>query len=95
MSSSTGPLGRRNILRRTGFAALAIFGTGTLAACTSAVGEQQAAAGDDAKPVRIGERSQHREQPFTRHHQPIAPRYTCKIFLTPERVKGPPPCPFP
>ncbi|WP_433658472.1 ABC transporter substrate-binding protein [Nocardia sp. CA-128927] len=54
MSSSPGGLDRRNFLRGTGIVALAIFGTGALAACTSAVSEQQAAGGDNAAPVRGG-----------------------------------------
>ncbi|WP_406232434.1 ABC transporter substrate-binding protein [Nocardia sp. NBC_01009] len=54
MSSSPGPLGRRNFLRTTGIAAFAILGTGALAACTSAVNEQKSAGGDNATPVRGG-----------------------------------------
>lgn len=54
MSSAPGALGRRHFLRSASIAALAIAGTGTLAACTSAVNERRAGAGDDATPVRGG-----------------------------------------
>ncbi|WP_040831982.1 ABC transporter substrate-binding protein [Nocardia jiangxiensis] len=45
---------RRHLLRAASVTALAILGAGTLAACTSAVGEQRAAADENAKPVRGG-----------------------------------------
>ncbi|MFE2957636.1 ABC transporter substrate-binding protein [Nocardia tengchongensis] len=53
MNSSPGDLHRRNFLRGSAVAALAIFGGGALAACTSAVSRQRG--GDDnAQPVRGG-----------------------------------------
>jgi peptide/nickel transport system substrate-binding protein len=55
--SSTPPFAsvdRRKFLRGAGLTALAIFGTGALAACSSAVGEQTSGGGDSAEPVRGG-----------------------------------------
>ncbi|MFD4467991.1 ABC transporter substrate-binding protein [Rhodococcus sp. NPDC058505] len=55
---STSPLGthldRRTFFRGAGIAAAAIFGTGLLGACASAVEEQQAGAAGAAEPVRGG-----------------------------------------
>ncbi|MEU1205917.1 ABC transporter substrate-binding protein [Nocardia sp. NPDC005825] len=53
MNSSPGALHRRTFLRGSAVAALAIFGGGALAACTSAV-SQQKGGDDNAQPVRGG-----------------------------------------
>ncbi|MEC3952369.1 ABC transporter substrate-binding protein [Nocardia sp. CDC153] len=53
MISSPGGLDRRIFLRSSAVAALAIFGGGALAACTSAV-SQQRGGDDNAQPVRGG-----------------------------------------
>lgn len=51
---STAGLDRRAFLRGSAIAALAILGSGSLAACSSAVGEQASSAGESANPVRGG-----------------------------------------
>ncbi|MFE3001110.1 ABC transporter substrate-binding protein [Nocardia sp. NPDC059246] len=53
MNSSPGGLHRRHFLRGSAVAALAILGSGALAACTSAV-NQQRGGDDNAQPVRGG-----------------------------------------
>ncbi|NKY86814.1 ABC transporter substrate-binding protein [Nocardia veterana] len=53
MTASTG-VSRRTLLRTAGITALAVFGAGGSAACTSAVEEQRAAGDDNAAPVRGG-----------------------------------------
>lgn len=52
MNSSPGGLDRRRFLRGSAVAALAIFGGGALAACTSAVHQQRGNGDDTAQPVR-------------------------------------------
>ncbi|MFC9998202.1 ABC transporter substrate-binding protein [Nocardia sp. NPDC127526] len=47
-------LDRRRFLRSSGLAALAIFGGGALAACTSAVNQQNGGGDENAQPVRGG-----------------------------------------
>ncbi|WP_067572477.1 ABC transporter substrate-binding protein [Nocardia acidivorans] len=54
MNSSPGGLDRRRFLRNSGIAALAIFGGGALAACTSAVNQSRGGGDDNAQPVRGG-----------------------------------------
>lgn len=54
MTSSTLRFDRRTFFRGAGVTAAAVFGTGLLAACSSAVGEQQAAATGSSTPVRGG-----------------------------------------
>ncbi|MEV6770375.1 ABC transporter substrate-binding protein [Nocardia sp. NPDC051030] len=54
MNSSPGGLDRRRFLRGSAVAALAIFGGGALAACTSAVNQAKGGGDDNAQPVRGG-----------------------------------------
>lgn len=54
MNSSPGGLDRRHFLRNTGVAALAIFGGGVLAACSSAVNQSKGGGDDNAQPVKGG-----------------------------------------
>ncbi|MDI9916338.1 ABC transporter substrate-binding protein [Rhodococcus sp. IEGM 1379] len=51
---STAGLDRRAFFRGSAIAALAIFGSGSLAACSSAVGEQRSGAEESVNPVRGG-----------------------------------------
>ncbi|MRH87852.1 ABC transporter substrate-binding protein [Nocardia sp. SYP-A9097] len=54
MNSAPGVLDRRRFLRSSGIAALAIFGGGALAACTSAVNQSKGGGDDNAQPVKGG-----------------------------------------
>ncbi|MGV9411868.1 ABC transporter substrate-binding protein [Nocardia sp. NPDC003693] len=54
MNTSPRGLDRRHFLRNSGIAALAIFGGGALAACTSAVNQSKGGGDDNAEPVRGG-----------------------------------------
>ncbi|WP_067716197.1 ABC transporter substrate-binding protein [Nocardia yamanashiensis] len=54
MNSSPGGLDRRRFLRSSAVAALAIFGGGALAACTSAVDQAKGGGDDNAAPVKGG-----------------------------------------
>ncbi|MBF7737101.1 ABC transporter substrate-binding protein [Rhodococcus erythropolis] len=53
-SLSTAGLDRRAFFRGSAIAAFAIFGSGSLAACSSAVGEQRSDTGESVEPVRGG-----------------------------------------
>lgn len=54
MNTSPRGLDRRHFLRNSGIAALAIFGGGALAACTSAVNQNKGGGDDNAAPVKGG-----------------------------------------